>query len=205
MLFPPDMSSPASDAMISSAGPVDIPIIASAPTLAVRERCGSGNGAVTGIETDWLAKRELSASGCCGCCVTIGEPFVESPVGFLNALKRSASLSLLSPECPIIQVRLSCAASPRLCSLLMRVDSRSGNTGISSHIVARRSPSSSLRARARYSHARCWSSASRTCVYRSKMLIRWSLISGNRLTHCREVRNKYNVSSDSTHLDVRGQ
>lgn len=83
----------------------------------------------------------------------------------------------------MIHVRLSCAESPRLCRRLTSVDSRSGNTGISSKIVASRSSSSALRARARYSHARCCSSASRTCVYRSKMLTRWSLISGKRLTH----------------------
>lgn len=107
----------------------------------------------------------------------------ESPVPFRRALVRSICRWLFSSLPPMTQVRLSCALSPLLCNLFNSVDSRSGKTGISSHMTDNKSSLSGRRASARYSHARCCSSASSTCVYRSKMLMRWSLISGNRLTH----------------------
>jgi hypothetical protein len=179
------MSRPAREDMISSAVFLDVvPIISSAPKLACLEGSaigGAGAAGEAGLMTLGSSVTVLEA-----------EAIVrESPVPFLNSLNLSCVLSLFSSRPPMTHVRLSCVLPPFLCRRLTSADSLSGNTGISSHIVASKSSPSSRRARARYSHARCCSSASRTWVYRSKMLMRCSLISGNRFTHYGSALNDW--------------
>lgn len=155
--------------MISSPGPLEVvPIIVS--TLVLTDRLGGSTLRCAGRGDVTIAR------GAVGSVMT-------SFVSFLSPLNRSASRPLFSVECPITQVRLSCDFSPLACRRLSKADSRSGKTGISSHIAESSSSLSARLVKARYSHARCCNSASSTCVYRSKILIRWSLISGNRLTH----------------------
>jgi hypothetical protein len=165
---------------MSSPGPlVVVPIISSAPILVCLMGCsrtgGAGAGGVAG---------RITAFGSLAIDFEAAPIVVESPVPFLNSLNLSCVRVLFSSRPPMTHVRLSWVLPPFLCNRLTSADSRSGKTGISSHIVASSSSPSARRAKARYSHARCCSSASRTWVYRSKMLMRCSLISGNRLTHC---------------------
>lgn len=94
----------------------------------------------------------------------------------------SSAASWLASLPPTTHVRLSLVLECFWCSLESSADSRSGNGGISSQTVRRRS-SVGMLTMVRYSHARCWSSGSSVWLYTLNTLTSCGLISGKRLTN----------------------